>query len=94
MKETIDGGKIMSKERQENWLLCNLCGRLLYFRHLNDHLVNCTRDSAPECSQPLSDHAFIQDGCLYAVVAEKNISINNSVRLVNIEFIELKVVKT
>ena len=64
----------MSKKRQENWPLCKLCGRLLFFRHLNDHMVNCIRDSAPGCSQLLSEHAFIQDGCLHAVVAEKNIA--------------------
>ena len=58
----------MSKKKQDNWQLCELCGRLLYSRHLSDHTVACADNLYPECSQ----HAFIQDGCLHAVAVEKN----------------------
>ena len=58
----------MSKKKQDNWQLCELCGRLLYSRHLSDHRAVCEGGSAPESSP----HAFIQDGCLHAVVVERN----------------------
>ena len=58
----------MSKKRQDNWQLCELCGRLFYCRHLNDHRAICEGNSTAECLQ----HAYIQDGVLHAVVVERN----------------------
>ena len=58
----------MSKKRQDNWQLCELCGRLFYCRHLNDHKAICEGNSTAECLQ----HAYIQDGVLHAVAVERN----------------------
>jgi len=58
----------MSKKRQDNWQLCELCGRLFYFRHLSDHRAVCEGNSTAECLL----HAYIQGGVLRAVVFERN----------------------
>ena len=58
----------MSKKRQDNWQLCELCGRLFYCRHLNDHKAICEGNSTTECLQ----HSYIQDGVLHAVTVERN----------------------
>ena len=58
----------MSKKRQDTWQLCELCGRLFYFRHLSDHRAICEGNSTAECLQ----HAYIQDGVLHAVVVERD----------------------
>jgi len=58
----------MSKKRQDNWQLCELCGRLFYCRHLSDHRAICEGNSTVECQQ----HPYIQDGVLHAVSVERN----------------------
>lgn len=58
----------MSKKKQDNWQLCELCGRLLYSRHLSDHKALCEGDLMSESPR----HAFIQDGVLHAVAVERN----------------------
>ena len=58
----------MSKKRQDNWQLCEMCGRLFYFRHLSDHRAICEGNSTVEFQQ----HPYIQDGVLHAVAAERN----------------------
>ena len=58
----------MSKKRQDNWQLCELCGRLFYSRHLSDHRAICEGNSTTESLK----QAYIQDGVLHAVVIERN----------------------
>ena len=58
----------MSKKKQDRWQLCELCGRLLYSRHLTEHRAVCGGDSSTEYPQC----AFIQDGVLHAVAVERN----------------------
>ena len=58
----------MSKKRQDNWQLCELCGRMFYSRHLSDHRAICEGNSTAETLK----HAYIQDGVLHAVVVERN----------------------
>ena len=58
----------MSKKRQDNWQLCELCGRLFHCRHLSDHRAMCEGNSTAEFQQ----HPYIQDGVLHAVVVERN----------------------
>ena len=60
--------EMSGKKKQDKWQLCELCGTLLYYRHLGDHKALCEGGSALESSK----HASIQDGCLHAVVVERN----------------------
>ena len=56
------------KKKKDNWQSCELCGRLLYHRHLSDHRVSCETGPPFDCIK----HPFIQDGCLHAIALERN----------------------
>ncbi|XP_067039753.1 ATPase family gene 2 protein homolog A-like isoform X2 [Acropora muricata] len=56
------------KKKKDNWQSCELCGRLLYHRHLSDHRVSCETGPPFDCIK----YPFIQDGCLHAVALERN----------------------
>ena len=58
----------MSKKKHDSFQLCELCGRLVYFRQLADHRAVCEAGLSsedPKCT-------FIQDGVLHALVVERN----------------------
>lgn len=56
----------MSKKRQEIWQVCEICGRLVYGRHFDDHKTLCDGRSM----ELLDKYCYIEDGVLYGRVVD------------------------
>ncbi|XP_031554574.1 ATPase family protein 2 homolog [Actinia tenebrosa] len=57
----------MSKKRQEIWQVCEICGRLVYVRHVEDHKTLCDGRGI----ELLDKYCFIEDGVLYGRVVDR-----------------------
>lgn len=51
----------MSKKKQDFWQTCEICDRLIYIRHFDDHKALC-EGHVSECSQ---EYCYIQDGVFH-----------------------------